>query len=40
MAVAAICTVASGCASTQTAADSNTARLKLEAAMDEAYLNP
>jgi hypothetical protein len=41
MAVAALCTLASGCVSTQTAADrASTVRLKLNAAMDEAYLNP
>jgi len=41
MAVAAICAMASGCVSTQTAADrANTVRLKLDAAQDEAYLNP
>jgi hypothetical protein len=41
MAVAALCTLASGCVSTQTAADrASTVRLKLNAAQDEAYLNP
>jgi hypothetical protein len=41
MAVATLCTLASGCVSTQTAADqANTVRLKLDAAQDEAYLNP
>ena len=41
MAVAALCTLASGCVSTQTAEDrARTVRLKLYAAQDEAYLNP
>jgi hypothetical protein len=43
MAVAALCTLASGCVSTQTAADrdrANTLRLKVNAAQDEGYLNP
>jgi outer membrane murein-binding lipoprotein Lpp len=39
MAVAAFCTLASGCVSTQTAAD-RASTVKLNAAMDEAYLNP
>ena len=41
MAVAALCTLASGCVSTQTAEDrAGTVGLKLDAAQDEAYLNP
>jgi len=41
MAVAALCTLASGCVSTQTAEDpARNVRLKLDAAQDEAYLNP
>jgi len=41
MAVAALCTLAGGCVSTQTAPDrTRTVRLKLDAAQDEAYLNP